>query len=61
MLPHKSNNSQGKDKMENALAPHFLVFCMKKEKTCKYERTTYKKKIDGQTRTMKEDRVQYPS
>jgi hypothetical protein len=47
--------------MENALAPHFLVFCMKKEKTCKYERTTYKKKIDGQTRTMKEDRVQYPS
>jgi hypothetical protein len=31
--------------MENALRPLLFFAC---EKDCKYERTTYKKKIDGQ-------------
>jgi hypothetical protein len=38
--------------------PLFGVLHDGKKKTCKYERTTYKKKIDEQTGTMKEDRVQ---
>jgi hypothetical protein len=47
--------------MENAVAPTFLVFrMMGKKDTCKYERTTYKKKIEQETTRMKEDRVQCP-
>jgi hypothetical protein len=37
-----------------------FVFRMNKKETCKYERTTYKKKIEQETTTVKEDGAQCP-
>jgi len=38
-------------KRKDAFAPTFLCFACRKKKDCKYERTTYKKKIEQETKS----------